>query len=995
MIIAGLVMPVFMLSGCSENESSFLPMVTTGFGHTSVLREDGTIWSFGRNEEGQLGNGNRISQFAPVRAIFNPFTHGGVTYYPPETFIRVVSHKIHTMALGDDGSVWAWGWNEEGQLGANVGCRLTPIRVPGLYNIVDIDVGMLFSVALSAEGVVYAWGRNRLGTMGDDTLDDQSRARPVPGLREDGRFIQISAGHEHVLALHSTGRVYSWGRNRNGQVGFPNMVGGHHDDNIRAWPVHVAGLPNNIVEVAGGGFHSVARTSNGLVYAWGRADRGQLGNGPMQVVSGRPVVSQPVPQRVDIQNVRRITSSGGDANAAILNNGTLWTWGRNNEGQLGDGTLTNRLTPVQVLVAPNQPLTNVISVSVGETHMAAINAQGHVMGWGENWDGQLGNRGLHTSATPLQVRRELDRVNLGLPQRPDGYTYLTGVTHIAVGNLFTLALRDDNRVMGWGRNNHGQLIMQNSIDHRIATILYDFRHHDPLNRFPYIAANWRPINDVVAISAGLEVGHGFGVAIQGDGSVWGWGDNMNGWLGTGEPRRTLGDEPKDNNPRQMLNITNATAIAAGGRHTLVVQGGEVWASGHGGSGRLGDGTTAGRHTPIRLTSFPTGTAAFPAGTTIEQVEAGMASSFAIDSRGYLWAWGYNGQGRLGTGDTGSRLTPTRVMGPSIIGGERILQVSSHANHTLVRTLSGRVWAFGANWNGQIGDGTTYARHTPVRVERLENAVSVAAGGSHSVVALSNGQVWTFGNHGRDQLGRVAPHWADRLVPGQVAGITGATSVYAGAEHSVVVVGTGADNTVWTFGSNNAGALGNGTVRLGAQPEGADNRRLFASGRVHGVHHSINFLNAFVSDFPPTAVVDDVENGGGGGSNIGSFLLALFVTLLIFGIIGALVFGIYYYFYGNPFSPAKPARARAGARKKPIRTKPQKSLKPTKIKPLKTKPITKPTTKPTTRPTVKPSVKPAVRPTVKPTIKPTPKPTVKPTVKPKPIDRTKPTDRKKP
>jgi len=216
LLIFAIGVPVLTIStGCGGGNPV---QVVTGFAHTIVLREDGTVWGWGRNEEGQLGNGNRNNQFRPVRFRLEEFQG----YAPPERVVQVASHKIHTMALGDDGSVWAGGWNQEGQLGAPVGCRLIPLRVPfpvGTGRIVDIDAGMLFSIALSENGYVYGWGRNRHEIMGSFTnINDLARATRIQGY-ELRNITQISAGHEHVLALRNDGVVLAWGRNRNGQVG--------------------------------------------------------------------------------------------------------------------------------------------------------------------------------------------------------------------------------------------------------------------------------------------------------------------------------------------------------------------------------------------------------------------------------------------------------------------------------------------------------------------------------------------------------------------------------------------------------------------------------------------------------------------------------------------------------------------------------------------------------------------------------------------------------
>jgi len=917
LMVVLVAIPTLTLTGCS-GESNTLPMVATGFAHTVVLREDGTVWAWGRNEEGQLGNGNRINQFRPVRFRIEPWSHRGVDFTPPEYIVQVASHKIHTMALGNDGSVWAGGWNEEGQLGANVGCRLTPIRVPfpdANTRIVDIDAGMLFSIALSDNGYVYGWGRNRHDLMGSTNMDVLSNATRIQGV---GLYNiqQIAAGHEHVLALRDDGLVLAWGRNRNGQVANLFYPEGHPSFNpMRPMLVGDVGMPTpvefpgnpRIVEVRAGGFHSLARCEDGNVYAWGRSDRGQIGDNESHRAS-----SQPIPQRVNIENVVSITGSSGDSNVAILADGTLRSWGRNQEGQLGDGTLLDRMQPVTVLRGHGLPLNNIISIAVGEKHMSAVCGNtGDVLSWGSNWCGEIGNGDILTSSTPVQVRSGIrDPHTNHVPAPIIDSEPLLGVSTLAAGNLFTLALGNDGIVNGWGRNNHGQLIMQHSIDHRVATPLADFRVTDPMNRFRGIRSSWEShmrqheddenfgtFNNVTSISAGLEVGHAFGLAVRG-GYAYGWGDNLNGWLGHGNfpyRRRTLGDEPKDNNPRRMLNDLgnpiSATQVAAGGRHSLILRpNGQLYAAGGGSNGRLGHGMqlSAGGHDtsvqylPVRVS--------FPDNTVITDIEAGMVHSFAIDAAGYLWAWGANAAGQLGTGTTNSTYTPTRVLGPTIrADGERVIDVSTWSNHTLAVTNNGRVFSWGQGWGGRLGHGNTNQLLLPTHINAVAfgaggGMVAVSVGYGHSVAIRADGTVWTWGENARDQLGR-SSNWQTQQIPTQISGIFDATAVVSGVEHSAIIRGSGATSRVYSWGNNNAGALGNGGVQVyeprdDHNPHGTQDQFRITSHRAlfavsaSGVHASIALFNVARADFPP------VGSAAGSSRSVNAWLVVFLVFLIL-------------------------------------------------------------------------------------------------------------------
>ena len=791
------------------------PMVATGFDHTVLLRSDGTVWSWGRNEEGQLGRSGRNNQFTPI----NTYALTNVT--------AVASHKIHSMALRADGTLWTWGWNDEGQLGrGSRSCATTPVQVVyrggaltgalrPFTNVIAMDAGMLFSIALRSDGTVWAWGRNRLGTLGDGSLPDQLAPLQIhsPEMRN---ITAIAAGHEHILALRNDGTVWGIGRNRNGQLGDGSSIMTGVD--MRYSPVQVQGLDHvNIVAIACGGFHSMALTECGHVYTWGRADRGQLGN-------GTTTTAQALPVRANITNVRTITSTSGDTVAVIRNDGTVWTWGRNQYGQLGDGTTTNRLNPVQVQrTGGGLALQNAVAISGGETHMVAILADGSVETWGANWDGQLGNDGLFTTMVPQQVMKAV-RSGSGFPPPITSVVPLDGITAIDTGNLFTLALHEDGYVYGWGRNNQGQLVMQQATDHRIANRLYDFRMHDarftagcvpgtcnPNGCFGVCPNNTKVLNDVTAISAGSGASFGFGIAITGSGQVYGWGENRHGALGIGATTRRFGDEPKNYNPREMFDhhthtlMDDAISISSGNYHTLIVRSdGTVWATGTN-FGRLGDGTETSRTIPVQVVGL----------SNIKFVTASNWASYAISNDGRVWAWGINHSGQIGDGTTTTRLTPVEIFFP---GTAHIVALSSNSDHVLALCDQGNVYGWGSNNHGHAV-GAVGVYHTPTRIEAFNNVTIVdisAASGGFSLAVDDNGLVWTWGNRGgrNNLLGRSTA--VSNFIPTQIPRIGGGNvvSVEGAAQHAVALLD---DGTVWTWGSNNVGILGNGVANNQLNP----------------------------------------------------------------------------------------------------------------------------------------------------------------------------------
>jgi alpha-tubulin suppressor-like RCC1 family protein len=191
-------------------------------------------------------------------------------------------------------------------------------------------------------------------------------------------------------------------------------------------------------------------------------------------------------------------------------------------------------------------------------------------------------------------------------------------------------------------------------------------------------------------------------------------------------------------------------------------------------------------------------------TNIVAVAAGTEFSLALDGSGAVWAWGTNAHGELGDGTTTNRLTPVRVSGLT-----NVVAVSAggaSGDHALALKADGTVWAWGGNGSGQLGDGTTTERHAPVPVVGLAAVVAVAAGGSHSLALRADGTVWAWGLNGSGQLGTNST--ASSPTPVQVAGLTGATALAAGAYQSLAAT---PDATVWAWGSDGFGQLGDGVV----------------------------------------------------------------------------------------------------------------------------------------------------------------------------------------
>ena len=328
-----------------------------------------TLWAWGSNSFGALGDGSTTHRLSPVQA-------GGLA-----NMVAAAAGTFHTVAVRGDGTVAASGSNAYGQLGdGTVTQRPSPVQVGGLANVVTVVAGSMYSVALRVDGTVWAWGHNAYGQLGDGTLTQRPSPVQVGGL---ANVVAVAAGYYHSIALRADGTVWAWGHNAYGQLGDGTLT-------QRPSPVQVGGLAN-VVAVVAGQYHSVAVRADGTVWAWGYNGSGQLGDGT--------VTDRLSP--VHVVGLTRVVAVGSGANhsVAVRADGTVWAWGSNGLGQLGDGTVTQRPSPVQV-----GGLANVVTAGgAGVAHSVALRADGTVWSWGYNAYGQLGDGSTLMRVHPVRV----------------------------------------------------------------------------------------------------------------------------------------------------------------------------------------------------------------------------------------------------------------------------------------------------------------------------------------------------------------------------------------------------------------------------------------------------------------------------------------------------------------------------------------------------------------------------------------------------------------
>ena len=592
-------------------------------------------------------------------------------------FTMVSATSAHTFAIDTEGKLWAWGQNSWGRLGlGDTTDRTAPIQVSPGTTWDYVSAAINHTMAIDTDGKLWAWGNNTWLQLGDGTNVTQ-RTAPVP-IMPDKTWKSVSAGEIHTLAISTDGVLYAWGTSERGQLGLGDI-------SSSSTPIPV--MPEKTWKsVSAGGDHTLAIDADDKLWAWGDNRNGRLGDG---TTTDR---SEPVPIMLD--KTWKSVSAGSDHSTAIDADDKLWAWGTNTNGRLGDDSTTHRHEPVPIM-----PDTTWKSVSAGQTHTTAIDADDKLWAWGANTNGRLGD------GTTMQR-------NAPVPIMPD-----TNWKSVSAGGSHTMAIDADDKLFAWGLNTNGRLGLGEVTQRVIPTQLPS-------------EMSWKSVS----------VGSTHTMAIDAEGKLWAWGVNTNGQLG-------LGDTSSRNIPTPVMPEKTWKYVSVGEAHTMAIDADDkLFAWGLNTNGRLGDNSTSQRTAPVPI---------MPA-MSWKSVSAGQAHTLAIDADDKLFAWGLNTNGQLGDNSAVQRNEPVPIM-PAMSWKS----VSAGQAHTLAIDADDKLFAWGLNTNGRLGDGTTTQRNAPVPIMPDTTWKSVSAGSAHTV-AIDADKLFAWGLNTNDRLGLF-----NHMIPNQV------------------------------------------------------------------------------------------------------------------------------------------------------------------------------------------------------------------------------------
>lgn len=853
-------------------------VAVSGGGRFSLaLCSDGTVHAWGDNESGQLGDASGSDSNVPVAVDRSGVLSG-------KTVVAISAGAGHSLALCADGTLAAWGSNAYGQLGDGT---TTDAGAPVLVDtsgalsgkaVRAIAAGDSHNLALCDDGTVVAWGYNAYGQLGDGGTTSSSLPVGVDHSGTlSGRLVKsLAAGSRHSLALCSDGLVASWGSNSTGALGTNSTT-----DSSVPVPVVTSGVlaGKTVVSLGAGSAHSFAVCSDATLASWGRNDFGQLGAGIRDSQRLAPVLVDR--SGVLAHGVARVIDGGTSHSVALS---ALPAGSRLSDLSVVGGTLAATFSPgVPAYFATMAPEATLASVIPVPEDAATIKVNGVAVVSGES-SGTIplvaglakitvevtGDHGV--ASTYIVHVNAGTTMNMGFPSPaavpvsapwvqlsgldvdvtlafapPLGTNLLlienTGSDLIAgeFGNLprgRVVEVPFSGKTYRFAANYHGgtgnDLVLEWA-DRSIAS--WGWNESGRLGdgtQIPSLLPVAVDRGDVLAgkTPVSITASGGSTLALCADGTLVAWGSNYYGQLGIGPA--ALSEVPAIVNDMGALLGRQVVSIASGNTTGLAVcLAGSVTTWGNNQYGQLGDGGTTNSNLPVCVPA--TGALA---GKRVIAGAVGGLHCIVLCSDGTMAAWGVNRNGQLGTGSGGSSIpvkNPVAVLTTGVLAGRKVVSVAAGMEHNLALCSDGTLVAWGANSYGQLGTGDTNAAYSPVAVTSTgvlagKTIAAVSASTDNSMVLCSDGTLVMFGRGADGQLGIGTNTDSSLPVAVDASGaLAGRTVVTASAGDGCSFAAC-ADGAALAWGRNSYGQLGDGSTTSRSLPVPVD-----ASGELYGKH----------------------------------------------------------------------------------------------------------------------------------------------------------------
>ena len=774
--------------------------VATGYIHSLALKQDGTVWAWGDNSNGEIGNNvansakitepTRVEKGEYLQVVESTSEDGSII--TTTTLIEkelkdikdIAAGNNYNLILDNEGNVWSWGYNGYGQLGnETTEDKYIPTKIENLNNIKKVYISGNTSIALNNNGEVFVWGKNY--TKVPTKLECYNKIVEVAGkimLAEDGtvwtlsnnanriaglsNIVEIASGENYYYALDTKGNVWAWGYNGYGQLGQSNQQNvsepvkvqielKYEDEN--GDEITYQKPISDIVEIEAGNNSVIMINKDSEIYSCGYNADGQLGLGEYSSAVVTPT------KAVEVKNIKNVSSNLYHTIASDKS-GFVYTTGYNGYGELGDETLNNR---------------NILKV-IGDTY---VNVRKNVVTMQAN--------------DQKQINATLD----------NKFNLIKDV--IDSNNMTYKSLNEDIAVV-----NADGLITAKQIGKAEIVVT-----HTITNKSAIVFVNVVP-NGKIAVPK-VESGSTHMSALKADGTVWTWGLNTNGQLGTG-------DNNQKASPVKVTALENITDISVGEYNTICVKNdGTVWSFGHNGYGILGDGTSSDRNVPVQVIKENGQELG-----NIVKVATRNYKTVALDTQGYIWTWG--GQENSYTARKITELQDiidisanyaVNIKGEVFsintlekLQAEKVIRVSEGATHTVFLRNDSKAYALGENSKGQLGVGDVKKYETPELIKstlgtgELKSIREIKAGNEFTIAVLKNGEVYTWGSNENYKLATTQE--TNQVLPKKNENFEDILSVDAGTNNGVVINNEG---FVYTWGLGEYGANGNKLFSTTSEP----------------------------------------------------------------------------------------------------------------------------------------------------------------------------------
>ena len=812
--------------------------VVGGENHTCSRLANGKIKCWGKNNYGQLGQGNTNDLGDAASEMGNNLT--AVDLGTDKSALQVVTGADHTCALLDDSTVKCWGYNAYGQLGrgttdaigdasGEMGDNLTAIDLGSGRTAVEIAAGKYHTCARLDNSSVKCWGRNDQGQLGQDSTNNlgdnaSEMGDNLTAITLGLSAVEITTGANHTCTRLNNSSVKCWGKNEYGQLGQDNTNNLGDGTGEMAALIAVT-LASSAVELAAGENHTCARLDTGGLRCWGYNDEGQLGHGNTSN-QGDNANEMAALSAVDLgtNKIAVAITAGNDHTCALLDDGKVKCWGGNTFGQLGQKHDDPNAGATASSMADNLIYSDLgtgrtaLGISAGSIHTCVQLDNGRLKCWGKNAFGQLGLG--HTNPhgkLATEMGDNLSMVELGMG--------VFSAVKLAVGDYHSCVNLGYSSVKCWGRNDSGQLGQGNTSNIGDAS-------SEMGNNLSAIDFDGKVVE--------VAVGKNHSCVRLDNSSVKCWGDNEFGQLGI-DNSSDIGDGSGEMGSNlTVINLgTNkkAVEITTGGDHTCArLDDHTIKCWGYNGFGQLGQGSTSnigdgsGEMTSLSVITLPTGRTAL-------QVAAGENFTCARLDDGTVICWGINSNGQLGQDDTthrgdGSGAAVSALTAISL--GKTAVQVVAGYTHAcaLLEDSTVKCWGHNGGSDGKLGlesldESRGVATGEMAALSTIDFgtnriALQIAAGSLHTCALLDNGTVKCWGNNDYGQLGL-----GDRTARGSGSGDMGtglaavdlgasAIEISSGFQHSCALLVNG---KVKCWGFNQFGQLGLGDTNARGDSSG--------------------------------------------------------------------------------------------------------------------------------------------------------------------------------